>query len=422
MDKKIFPSVPRGGSHSIVLPPRLVKAKQGWFFVFYVPQTAGGDPERDRKSYNLNRIRDKRRRREQAEKIAEILEEFLPLGYPWVGQEREYEFEKFSRLVAKKGETVETIKERTVQEAIKFVLEMKVRGAKLDTVRTYNNRAKLFLEFLSKKNWLDLPLSKFSQSHAQEYLDEVRLRVSNTTYENYRAQTLALFSPMVAREWIEKNPFKKTERLKKQKKRRRAFSPEEATPALRWAYENDWWLFVLMLLHLGGWIRRTECYRLRFRDFNLKEGYIFMAAENSKSGKESVITIPEEIRFFLLDERFSQNNMNYLVFGQNCQPHPHKSAGENTWKDKHRKMLKNLLKSSEITDIEGLSLYSWKDTGIKLLAKQLAPIELRDHARHGNLEMTMRYYQAPKISPAVQSAEFGLLDELLAKQASKSAK
>lgn len=419
MDKKILSE--RIGSTNVLQPPRLVKAQQGWFFVFYVSQEIGGEPKRDRKSYNLNRVRDKRKRREQAEKILEILEELLPLGYPWVGSQREYDFSKFKRLIERQGEQVQSVPERTVGEAINQVLAMKLRDTKRkDTDRTYSSRAKLFLEFLERKKWIGLLLSQVSFQHIQTYLDEVRLRVSNTTYENYRKQTSGLFNVMVKREWIEKNPFAKAEKLKRDKKKRRAFTAEEAMPALRWAHEHDWWLFVLMMLHLGGWLRRTECYRLRFRDFNLQEGFIEVSDEVSKNSREATVTIPAEVLFFLRDDRFAKNPKNHLLFGSHCQPHPTVTAGESTWKTKHRQMLLRLRKAGEIEDINGLSLYSWKDTGVSILARQLQPIDLRDHARHASLDQTMTYYQAPKISAAVQQVRLGLFDEILVEEKNKA--
>lgn len=419
MDKKNFPQIPTGSGLQEI-PPRLVKAQQGWFFVFYVPLEPGGEPKRDRKSYNLNRIHDKRRRREQAEKILDILEELLPLGYPWVGKVREYDFAKFSRLIARVGQEVESIPERTVEEAINQIVAMKLRNTtKKDTDRTYSSRAKLFLEFLRRKKLNNLPLSRLTFQHVQDYLDEVRLRVSNTTYENYRKQTSGFFHEMVRKEWIEKNPFAKAEKLKRGKKKRRPFSPDEAMLTLRCAFENDWWLFVLMLLHLGGWLRRTECYRLRFRDFHLQEGFIEVSDEVSKNGKEATVTIPAEVLFFLRDERFAKNPKGHLIFGSHCLPHPTKTAGESTWKTKHREMLLWLHKAGELGDIAGLSLYSWKDTGVSILARQLQPIDLRDHARHASLDQTMTYYQAPKISAAVQQVSFGLFDEIIATEKEK---
>jgi len=56
-------------------------------------------------------------------------------------------------------------------------------------------------------------------------------------------------------------------------------------------------------------------------------------------------------------------------------------------------------------DIEGLTWYSWKDTGISMHARKTGPMATKDQAGHRNLAMTSIYYHAAETNP-----EYMILD------------
>lgn len=68
----------------------------------------------------------------------------------------------------------------------------------------------------------------------------------------------------------------------------------------------------------------------------------------------------------------------------------------------HREILEFLLKSGKLPDINGLSFYSWKDTGATNAAKFLTPFELRDQLGHATLEQIMVYYHHEEIIEKVK--------------------
>lgn len=411
MDKKNLPENKEVQDQIEWLPPRLVEAVQGWYIVFYQVNPATGELERERKSYNLGRVGEKDRRKRGKELCAQITK-LLPNGYPWVAGGKVYELAKFQLLYEKQAEEErldKTAKERSVIDALLQVTRMKTKGMMPETVRTYQSRSKLLAEWLTKTNLANLPLTKFTRQHAQAYLDDARERVGNNTYNNYRRECITFFGVMVDREWIPTNPFNKTERLRKTKKKRRPFQMDEATVMLDYLHENDYWLLVLVLLHLGGCLRRTESYRLRFRDFDLHKGLITIDEERSKNHKAAPITIPEQVRLVLLDKRFTENPSGWLLFGEHSKPHPERNCGEQTWKNKHRKYLQLLKKEGKLTDIEGLSLYSWKDTGMSAMAKFLTPFQLKDQARHADTATSMIYYQGEKVILELRTAELPML-------------
>lgn len=399
------------------MPPRLVKSAQGWYVIFYTVHPDTLVLERHRKSYNLGRIEKKRDRQARAEVLLESIEELLPAGYPWVAGQAVYEIDRYIALRQRVQPVVAAFQaEKSVLECLKFVTDLKCQSDRKETVKTYLNAFRRIEEFLKKNNLTGLPVTQFSTHHAQAYMDDVRLRLGNNTYNNYRGQAIVLFNAMRDRGMITENPFLKTPKMPKAKKGRRAFSPEEAAVVLAEIYETDYWLFMLVLLHLGEWIRRTEAYRLRFNRFHLQQGYILLKEEDTKNRQESTVTIPASLMPFFLDDRFTRWPVNYLLFGAAGQPHPTQSAGENTYKRRHRLVLIRLKTEGKLKDITGLSLYSWKDTGMTMMSKYLTPFQLRDHARHSSTDISMRYYHAEQIIPEVMGASFEPLTDLIKKQ------
>ena len=371
------------------IPPRLVKAAQGWYVVYY--HEVAGMWCRERKTFNLNRIRDKRRRLERAREILEQLDGALS-----------------ARGGGAAAATVElnVLGSTPLVEAIDFAVGIICQSPKYETRKSFKMIRKLLVDFLGKKKWTGLTVSQFDSKCARAFMDDAAGRgISNTTFNNYRGFATIVFNKLVNRDYIAVNPFHKIEKLEAEEKRRRPFMPEEARVVLAEIYRTDYWLFVLVLLHRLTLLRRTECYRLRFSNFNLSEGFIFLPKTATKNKKQGVVSIPDALRHFLEDERFARQPGNYLLFGANGLPHASQNAGDSTFKERHRQVLLRLKKEKRLDDITGLSLYSWKDTGMTEFAKILRPVELRDHARHASIDQSLAYYHAEKVNPNVKGAK-----------------
>lgn len=373
---------------NIYIPPRIVKARQGWYVVYY--HEVAGVWCRERKTFNLNRISDKRRRAERAAEIIEQLDGALS-----------------SRDVAGIVTPELNILSGTpVIEAIDFAVSIICQSPKRETQKSFRMIRKMLVDFIEKKQLSGLTVSQFDAKCARAFMDDAAQRgISNTTFNNYRGFATILFNKLINRDYIAINPFHKIEKLEREEKARRPFTPEEVRVVLAEIYRDDYWLFVLVLLHRLTLLRRTECYRLRFSNFNMKEGFIFLPKTATKNKKQGVVTIPDALRHFLEDERFARQPGNFLLFGASGRPHAAKNAGDTTFKERHRRILKRLLKEKKLHDISGLSLYSWKDTGMTEFARILRPVELRDHARHASIDQSLQYYHAEKVNQNVKRAK-----------------
>lgn len=367
------------------IPPRLVKAQQGWYVIFY--HEVAGLWIRERKTFNLNRIADKRRRAERGREIIEQLDAGL--------------------LNRGRGDIeFNALAQTNVIEAIRFAVGIICQSPKKETQKSFRMIEKMLLGFIEKRGWDGYSVEEFDSRCARAFMDEAARRgVSNTTFNNYRCFATIVFNRLIKRDYIKINPFHKIEKMEREEKERRAFTAEERALVLAEIYRKDYWLFVLVMLHFLCLIRRTECFRLRFSNFNLKEGFIYLPKTATKNKKQAVITIPDTLRDFLRDERFARQPGNYFLFGKGGQPHASIQAGDNTFKERHRRLILRLKKEKKLQDITGLSLYSWKDTGMTEFAKILRPVELRDHARHTSIDQSLAYYHAEKINANVKKAK-----------------
>lgn len=374
-----------GAEHlNLYIPPRLVKTKQGWYVVYY--HEVAGQWVRERKTFNLNRVKDKRRRMEMAQEIIEALQDNLTGRRE--GVEQGPESVLFSTPVI---------------EAVDFAAKLKMQSPKKDSRKVFKSVRDMLARFIEKKKWTKMAVAEFRVRHAQAFLDDCLIRgISNTTFNNYRNFCVTLFNILIKREYLKDNPFSKIEIREEEEKGRRPFTKEERAVVLAEIYRIDYWLFILVMLTYLELLRRTECYRLRFSNFNLQEGYIHLPATATKNGQKAIITIPDALRTYLLDDRFIRQPTNYLLFGKGCRPHPSVSAGEQSFKAKHRRVLRGLQSRGKLGDITGLSLYSWKDTGMTEMSNILDPIRLRDHARHKSIDQSLEYYHAKRIIKKVK--------------------
>lgn len=370
------------------LPPRLVKSKGGWYILYY--HQVGDNWVRERKTFLLNRIADKRRRLERAREIIQQLED---------GFQQPAETQEAAALNA--------LRATPVIEAIRFAAGLQMQSPKKETAKSFKLIRDLLIAYIEKKKLEKLSIGEWGPRHAQAFLDDaLRRGIGNTTHNNYFAFARRLWNILVKREYITANPFKGIGKRLAEEKTRRAFTPHEREAVMEAIQKDDYWLWMLVMLHFLCLIRRTECYRLRFSNFNLVDGYITMPRNATKNHRAAVVTIPENLLAMLRQPTFTRYPANYLLFGQGGRPHATKSAGENTFKDRHRRILLALKKQGKLQDITGLSLYSWKDTGMTEFAKILRPIELRDHARHSSIDQSLAYYHADKIIQGVKKADF----------------
>jgi integrase len=250
-----------------------------------------------------------------------------------------------------------------------------------------------------------MELKDFNAKMAGEYMDYwiLEKKVRNTTYNNKLMFIKILFTTLVEREYILKNPFRFIKPKKAIKKLRRNFNDEEKLIISSYIKKHDTWLYYGLILQYYCFIRPTELRRLKFKDFDLQNGIIQLTEETTKSRKAFPVTIPNFLRDDFLDPIFKKQPADYFVFGSGLRPDPLKPCSKNTMNYRHRQILERLLKMKKLKSIEGLSWYSWKDTGLTDLAGDIAPRDLQEQARHYSFDVTETYLHRKKVIQSIQN-------------------
>ena len=96
------------------------------------------------------------------------------------------------------------------------------------------------------------------------------------------------------------------------------------------------------------------------------------------------------------------------MFGENFKPHPTIQVHPNRFYKRHKKILDDLYKNKKISEREGLSIYSWKHTGVTRFVKVLNLVDVQAQANHETPEQTMEYSHEAKVNEGYLSLPFDL--------------
>lgn len=200
-----------------------------------------------------------------------------------------------------------------------------------------------------------------------------------------------LYSDLIKRGYLEVNPFAGFTAKKVGEKGRRAFLLGEARAVALAVATRRRLLFYALVLEYACYLRPAEMRRLRFEDFDLTNYTVHVPASKEKTWRAKTCLIPEHYRY-LFDEPFwSAYPLRHFIFGKGFAPHASKQCGERTMNAIHREILKDLHLSGELSDLTGLSWYSWKDTGITDALYEIDPSTVQDQAGHADIAITMIY-------------------------------
>lgn len=292
-------------------------------------------------------------------------------------------------------------------DAVRFAVKIKTAKADTGTNKQYFAVERLLLKWLEARAYMRMPASQFTRKYARAFFDWY---ITNGTYRgktvNGRiAHLRALWNVLIDREICQANPWKSIKPVALEPKLRKTFSPEERAAIAREAEATDYWIFRGILLQFFCYIRPIELSRLRFKHFDFSTGTVQIEVRKGKRPRARFATIPRAILPYFLDGRFEKYPGNYYVFGAESTEHKEQRLGASAapahpdWQyRRHRKILEALKERGELGNIENLTWYSWKDTGISLHAHKTTPLATKDQAGHTDFDVTLIYYHAAMVN------------------------
>ncbi|MEL6356470.1 MAG: site-specific integrase, partial [Bacteroidota bacterium] len=217
--------------------------------------------------------------------------------------------------------------------------------------------------------------------HASMYMDfRLFSGISNTTYNNNLNYLKGIWIALKAKSYVDENIFSGISKRKQKPKIRRAFTTREAKVIATYIREKDELLFYGLILQYCCHIRPVELRRLRRRHFDFENRFVEVPGREAKNHEERFPAIPDSFIGLFRKEFWDAIPRNYLVFGKDWQPNRSEPCNKARMYKKHKKALQHLAKCGELDSLEGLTWYSWKDTGISEALEQLPLIVVQDQA------------------------------------------
>lgn len=174
------------------------------------------------------------------------------------------------------------------------------------SIRQYRLVVKLFIDAEG-----DLPISKIDRAAVIRFRNQVLVRASAVTFNNYRRHLRTLWNFAIRHQLLATNPtnpfagVRPAPEPRKRKKtvtadglgcaldflRREASRPLSDQKRLKPAW---FWLIVVQLLYATG-IRRRQLVELRWDHLDLVQGVLLLVAEGSKNYREWSVPIPQHL-------------------------------------------------------------------------------------------------------------------------------
>ena len=350
-----------------------------WYVDFSTVDLQTGKEIRRRQDFDLNDIADLEVRRQVGERLVKYLSVVLDI-----------------RASVQPICTNEpNLSAPMLREALKKVIEVKTSGQRKNTHKTYRSIGGIFLDWLEKRQYAGLPAPDFTRKHARAFFDYLQTRKAyrGCTLNNYLTALRILWGEMIGREMCQENPWKTIKPVRKEEKKRRAFTNDERRIVAGEIEKTDYWLFRGLLLQFFCYIRPVELCRLKFKNFLLGKRLLKLETYQTKTWVARWVTIPESIIPYFIDGIFDKQPANFFVFGSKIEPGPI-PTNENRMYKRHRNILERLQSDGRLHSLDGLTWYSWKDTGISLHSRRTSLLSTKDQAGHTSTNMTLIYYQS----------------------------
>jgi len=287
-----------------------------------------------------------------------------------------------------------------LEEVIKLYEEDRKCELSAATMRSYSCFCKQFREWVHK-HYPALPISKFTQIQANQYMEFVLTgrsenekrqewrkltneRVSPRTYNNNIKLGRALFSWAIEKSYARINPFEKLKQKKAQGKGRTIIPKEDRDKIAAYFKEHNPAFIIVMQLVYKSFLRPVEITRVKVNQINFEKHCIEMKGSQKKNGKDHNSRLDEELEN-LLREYIRYAKPNDYLFTRNWRPGD-KPISSHTFSVQWDRMREQL----HLT--EKYQLYSLRDSGITSLlragAKDLDVVQI---VGHSDLSMTFRY-------------------------------
>jgi integrase len=346
-----------------------------WYAYIVGPHPATGKQVQIRYKKDVNRIADLAERQHFLSCLVEVLEEKLQAG--WCPVSNQYP-------------TSSQINHSSLlSDSLQFFLDIKKTSLRPRSVVSYTSRINIFKDWLNVSSLQYISLGKFTQEHAQKYMDYLSSVRKNKpkTFNNNLLDMRTVFNFYIDREVLDKNPFKKIKRLQVERGKNNTYTQEEADKIDLHLKANNIRLYYFKEFIYCAAIRRTELTKIRIND--ILDSTIVLRSEISKNKVQESVVINKRLKQIIISMQLDKHPADSYLFGRGLRTCEHVLANPNQISTQHQKVLEKLEIRSEC------NLYSWKHTGaVNLYNKTKDAYITMRHLRHKEVSTTMIYLRS----------------------------
>jgi site-specific recombinase XerD len=298
-------------------PPRLVKAKQGWYitYTYQIPESVR--PMYGGKTWYRFRITEdmNRRKGEERENFAtwmlEQIIQSLKEGYNPFSIEQEE-----AAKVAASGEVPEFITAKKLFDL--FLTAWSKRGLDPVSITKYKKYVNRLAGWLDEKKMLYNNIKNITPAHIELYLTESRtlLQYSNREYNNTYDFTCTIFNYAKDKDIITRSPCDGITKLKVVSTKHRFYDNDNMAAIKKALLAKDAYTFLAFQVVYYLCIRSDkELMNFRVKDINFDQNKILLDAQGTKGKAARYIPMDDNIKALLLNHGVKNYPAEYYVFG-----------------------------------------------------------------------------------------------------------
>ncbi len=268
---------------------------------------------------------------------------------------------------------------------ISAYLSEKEEELRPDTMRSYKSFCTGFGRWV-QDNAPGCPTILYNKVLAIKYMDycSTERKLKGRSWNNQLKAAKALFAWAVSKCYCKENPFAEIKTKRESTKKRILIPPETRMQIAEYCRQNNMGLLVVSQLVYSALIRPKEIRNIKVSDVNLKDHYIFIRSEISKTHYSRISTMNPELEALVAVWISGAKQDDYLI-GRNYKACALPQSNSRFVKDWEKMRVKLQLP-------EEMQLYSLRDTSItEMLKSGMDWLTVMQHADHHDLAMTTRY-------------------------------
>ena len=355
--------------------------KGDWYVYYSCRDPATGKLKPFKRTFDLNRIKDKKERIRKGKIAASELNQMLKEGYSPFADHIVNDFEGL-----------------TLPSVMQEVIKIKTESIRERSAQHYKFAKNLFSAFLEKKGISEILPQHFTRTLAQSYSDYllVEKKYSGKSHNNQVGNMNMFFNAMVDREVVPVNPFKKIKKKRENRGRIISYSEVQKKTIREYVDRNNHPMRMFIRWIYYCFIRPKEIMMLQVKFIDFENGMIWVPANVSKNNKDGLIPIRKDFLKLVVAE-YKHLDPEWFIAGQKLIPGPI-AVHRNRATHSHKIMLKDISISNDHV------LYDWKHTGARdFILSGGNPVDLQGRMRHHSLDETMTYLTSLGVSIGMKS-------------------